>query len=150
MVGTLLSEWSFKAPELPIDSWWFLGIVLVVLVVAIWLIARLTSSVTDDIDPAEIDRQMLTAVRDLHSQGELSPDEYRSIKGRLVERMSDQLPPAGSDDSSQKTQGSEQTEGQTLNTTEEPPGASTTENKSSDSSDGGADSSTNLLDEIDS
>jgi len=82
-------------PALPVDNWWFLGFVLFVLIVCIWLVARLVPTASDDIDPAEIHRQMLTTVRELHSQGELTPEEYRSIKGHLVERLA--LQPASSD-----------------------------------------------------
>lgn len=124
MAGNLLSQWNFKIPELPFDSWWLLGVVLVVLMLAIWLIARLTASLNDDIDPAEIDRQMLTTVSDLHRQGELSPGEYRSIKGRLVERMSDQSLAADSDGSAHNGQPEKETKAQSLNTTEDPLGSS--------------------------
>lgn len=84
----ILAEWDWTSPELPVDSWWFFAVVLVLLMVFIWAIARLTTRTTDDIDPAEIDRQMLSAVSELRSQGELSPEEFRSIKSRLVERLS--------------------------------------------------------------
>ena len=93
-------EWAIP---LPIDSWWFCAVVLIVLVFAIWLIARLTTSVTEDIDPAEADRQMLTAVAELKSRGELSSEEFRSIKGRLVERLSDEAAPTKSADSTMDT-----------------------------------------------
>lgn len=92
------SQLSFQLPAmpaLPVDNWWFLGFVLFLLIVCIWLVARLVPTATDDIDPAEIHRQMLTTVRELHSQGELTPEEYRSIKGHLVERLS--LQPACTD-----------------------------------------------------
>lgn len=82
-----LAEWDWTSPELPVDSWWFFTVVLVLLVLFIWAIARLTTRTTDDIDPTEIDRQMLSAVSELRSQGELSPEEFRSIKSRLVERL---------------------------------------------------------------
>lgn len=80
-------EISKFVPELPIDSWWFFGAVLTVLIVAIALVIRFVSSKTDDIDPVEIDRQMLSSVRELTRTGEITDDEYRSIKGRLVERL---------------------------------------------------------------
>ena len=73
--------------ELPLDQWWFCVVVLIVLVFVIWAVARFTTSVTKDIDPAETDRQMLTAVRDLKTQGELTDEESRSIKSRLVDRL---------------------------------------------------------------
>lgn len=76
-------------PELPIDSWWFFGAVLAGLIIAIALVIRFVSSETDDIDPVEIDRQMLSSVRELTRTGEITEDEYRSIKGRLVDRLKD-------------------------------------------------------------
>lgn len=83
----LLAEWDWTLPDLPVDSWWFFTVVLVLLVVFIWVVARLTTHTTDDIDPAEIDRQMLSAVSELRSQGELTQEEFRSIKSRLVTRL---------------------------------------------------------------
>lgn len=80
-------EISKFIPELPIDSWWFFGSVMTGLVIAIALVIRFVSSKTDDIDPVEIDRQMLSSVRELTRTGEITDDEYRSIKGRLVERL---------------------------------------------------------------
>lgn len=80
-------EISKYIPELPVDSWWFFGAVLTALVVAIGLIIRFVSSKTDDIDLVEVDRQMLSSVRELTKTGEITDDEYRSIKGRLVERL---------------------------------------------------------------
>lgn len=122
MTCTLLADWTWEAPKLPVDNWWFLGVVLVVLIFSIWLIARLTTTATEDIDPAEADRQMLTAVNELHSQGELTIEEYRSIKGRLVTRLSDKLPSDDSEDSSQKDHLGEHPEGPTHQTTEKPVG----------------------------
>ncbi len=125
MTCTLLAEWTWEAPKLPVDSWWFLGVVLVLLVFFIWLIARLTTTVTEEIDPAEIDRQMLTAVSELHSQGELTVEEYRSIKGRLVTRLTDKTPRADSEDSTQKEHLGKGSEGPAHQTTEKPLGSET-------------------------
>ena len=80
-------EISKFIPELPIDSWWFFAAVLTGLIIAIALVIRFVSSKTDDIDPVEIDRQMLSSVRELTRTGEITDHEYRSIKGRLVERL---------------------------------------------------------------
>lgn len=112
MVFALFAEWDWTAPELPVDSWWFFAVVLVLLIFVIWGVARLTTSVTGDIDPAEIDRQMLTAVSELRSQGELTSEEYRSIKSRLVDRLSDQTSSADSEDSSHNDQQPQQNEGE--------------------------------------
>lgn len=83
----MFAGWDLPALELPVYSWWFFTIVLVLLVLFIWAVTRLTTATTEDIDPAEIDRQMLTAVSELRSRGELTNEEFRSIKGRLVERL---------------------------------------------------------------
>lgn len=99
-VFEVVAEWNFAAPELPVDNGLFCAIVLVLLVLFIWLIARFTSSATEDIDPAEVDRRMLTAVTELKSRGELTTEEYRSIKSQLVGRLSDDSSSAGGDDSS--------------------------------------------------
>lgn len=85
-----LAKWDWSSPELPVDSWWFFAVVLVVLIFFIWVVARLTATATDDMDPAEIDRQMLTAVSELRSRGEITQEEFRSIKNRLVVRLSDE------------------------------------------------------------
>ena len=84
------------------------------------MIARLTTTVTDDIDPAETDRQMLTAVNELHSQGELSEEEYRSIKGRLVTRLSNKPPPSDSEGSAQEAQVEQEIEGPQQPATDNP------------------------------
>jgi len=83
----MFAGWDIPALELPVDSWLFFTIVLVLLVLFIWAVTRLTTAGTEDIDPAEVDRQMLTAVSELRSRGELTNEEFRSIKGRLVERL---------------------------------------------------------------
>ena len=88
MRNSILAVWNWSAPKLPFDEWWFFGVALVLLVVFIWLVARLLMPTTDDVDPAEIDRQMLSAVNELRSQGELTQEEFRSIKSRLVTRLS--------------------------------------------------------------
>ena len=59
----------------------------VVLTILIWIIVRLVTGATEDVDPAEADREMLDAVNELRAQGDLSEDEFRSIKGRLVTRL---------------------------------------------------------------
>lgn len=85
---TNLLALDLPAWELP-NTWTTFAIVLVVLIFAIWAVTRLNAHTTEEIDSAEIDRQMLTAVSELRSQGELSQEEFRSIKGRLVGRIKD-------------------------------------------------------------
>ena len=69
------------------ESWLVFAIVLIALVVFIWLISRLVTRATEDPDPTEVDRQMLTTINDLHRKGNLSHEEFRSIKGQLVGRL---------------------------------------------------------------
>jgi hypothetical protein len=68
-------------------NWLPTAIGLACLVVLIWLVVRLITRVNEDADPAAIDREMLTAINELHREGDLTPDEYRSIKGQLVQRL---------------------------------------------------------------
>ncbi len=63
-------------------------IALIVLISGlIWLVIWIRSRFRDDADPAETDQQMLLQIGDLRREGDLSDEEYRSIKGRLVERL---------------------------------------------------------------
>lgn len=68
-------------------NWWPTAIGLACLVVLIWLIVRLIARANEDADPAAIDREMLMSIHELHREGDLTPDEYRSIKGQLVQRL---------------------------------------------------------------
>ena len=83
----VLSDWGFVPIPIGAESWMTFTAVLIVLIVFIWVVARLVTRVTEDSDPAETDRQMLTAINDLHRKGDLSQKEFRSIKGQLVDRL---------------------------------------------------------------
>lgn len=74
-------------PGWPVSSWFPMLIALACLVMLIWLIFHLTASVTDDTDPAESDRQMLLTVHELHREGDLTAEEFRSLKGQLMQRI---------------------------------------------------------------
>lgn len=73
----------FQAAALP-----WLGLAVLILV-AVWAAVRIRSWYRDHDDGAEAAHRMLTQFGDLHRQGALSDEEYRSIKGRLVERIDD-------------------------------------------------------------
>ena len=79
--------WGIKPIPLVIDSWVTFAAVLVVLIIFIWVVARLVTRMSEDSDPAETDRQMLTAINDLRRKGDLSQEEFRSIKGQLIDRL---------------------------------------------------------------
>jgi len=83
----VLADWGLVPIPVGTDSWVTFTAVLVVLIVFRWVVARLVTQVTEDSDPAETDRQMLTAINDLHRKGDLSQEEFRSIKGQLVDRL---------------------------------------------------------------
>lgn len=79
--------WGLRGIPIGTDSWSIFVIVLIALIIFIWLIARLVTRATEDSDPAEVDRQMLTAINDLRRKGDLPQEEFRSIKGQLIDRL---------------------------------------------------------------
>jgi uncharacterized membrane protein len=68
------------------SAWELFGLVVAILVLA-WLIVKIRSWLTGDDDPAEGDHELLVSIRELNREGDLTDDEYRSIKSRLVERL---------------------------------------------------------------
>lgn len=74
--------------QLPNFNWWQFLFAAACLVVLIWSIVRFVSRVHEDVDPAESDQEMLKAISELRRQGDLTEDEYRSIKGQILARMS--------------------------------------------------------------
>ncbi|MCH2211986.1 MAG: hypothetical protein MK110_11835 [Fuerstiella sp.] len=79
--------WGLPQVPLGTESWGVFTVVLIALMIFIWLTARLVTRATEDSDLTETDRQMLTAINDLHRKGDLSQQEFRSIKSQLVERL---------------------------------------------------------------
>lgn len=72
----------------PLVSWWPFLVATVCLVVVIWLVIQLIARVNKDTDPAEADHEMLLALSELHREGDLTAEEFRSIKSQLVHRLS--------------------------------------------------------------
>jgi uncharacterized membrane protein len=66
--------------------WAGIGLVVALLVLA-WLVYRLRAWYGDDADSTDGNHELLTHLRDLRREGEVSEEEFRSIKGRLTERM---------------------------------------------------------------
>ncbi len=60
---------------------------LVLVIVLIRLIMWIKASLREDDDPSSIDHQMLVEITEMQRQGEITEAEYRSIKGRLVDRL---------------------------------------------------------------
>jgi uncharacterized membrane protein len=66
-------------------SWgWWLALFAIVAVAA-WLLFRIRARFRDHEDPAEDKRRMLMQMGEMHRQGGLSEEEFRSIKSRLIE-----------------------------------------------------------------
>ena len=69
------------------DSLWqLLGLGAVIalgIMIMFWIRSRFRDDADSDTDP----HSMLTQIRELRREGELTDEEYRSIKGRLVERL---------------------------------------------------------------
>ena len=85
------NEW-LDLLQLPDFTWWQFLFAATCLVVLIWSIVRFVSRVHEDVDPAESDQDMLSAISELRREGDLTEDEYRSIKSQLVGRMSTTFP----------------------------------------------------------
>ncbi len=66
----------------------FLGLVLVV-GIGIWVVSWIRSRLADDEGSQAGDHRLLSQIADLREQGDLTDEEYRSIKGRLVKRLDD-------------------------------------------------------------
>jgi hypothetical protein len=68
-------------------TWYdWLGLILLVAAAA-WLIVKLKSLFQDRDDPAARDQGLLSGIGDLHTQGDLTDEEYRLIKGQLATRI---------------------------------------------------------------
>lgn len=60
-----------------------------VLLLAAWAISRIRARYRGHADRDAIDSQLLMRMRELEREGVLTEEEFRSIKGRLGDRMSD-------------------------------------------------------------
>jgi len=70
---------------------------LLLLVLAAWLIFRIRARFRDRADSTADDQQMLLQLGDLRREGDLSEEEYRSIKGKLTLRTDDPARRTGPD-----------------------------------------------------
>ena len=66
----------------------FIGLGILI-AVSIALTLRIRQRFHGNDDPAEVDHQMLLQIKELRREGDLTDEEFRSIKGRLVERIDD-------------------------------------------------------------
>ena len=78
---------EFLRVHLPqIMLWVAIGVVL--LAVGVFIIRRFPKGEEDD---KLVTSDMMDAFRDLHARGQLSDDEYRSIKTKLATRLKEEL-----------------------------------------------------------
>lgn len=66
----------------------FLAVTAVLITVGVYLVARVRTWYQQSPPPAN---ELLTNFRELHSKGELSDEEYRTIKSMLAERLQEEL-----------------------------------------------------------
>ncbi len=68
-------------------------------IVLIWMVIRVRAWYRDGEDTEAADEQMLFQLDDLHREGDLSQDEYRSIKSQIIKRMEGAAEAAQDDES---------------------------------------------------
>ena len=95
MVYLYQYDWSvIPASAGPLANGLVLTIVVSVLALA-WLLYRLRTRFRGREDPAEHDRRLMMQMGELHRQGGLSDEEFRSIKSRLIETVDDSTRSSG-------------------------------------------------------
>lgn len=66
---------------------WQWLVLIVVMIILVRLVVRIKASLRKDDDPSSVDHQMLVEITELQRRGEITGTEYRSIKGRLIDRL---------------------------------------------------------------
>ena len=66
-------------------TWTWVGLIVALLVLA-WIASRVRAWFHEDDDPADATDRMLSEIREIYADGDLSDEEFRSIKGRLMQR----------------------------------------------------------------
>ncbi len=72
----------------PLGSWLEFLIATVCLVTVVIAIIQLIARANKETDPAEAEREMLLTLSELYRQGDLTNEEFRSIKGQILQRLS--------------------------------------------------------------
>lgn len=67
------------------SAWTWIGLIVAILVLA-WIVVRVRAWYRDDEDHAENARRLLSEIQEMYDEGELSQEEFRSIKGRLTKQ----------------------------------------------------------------
>jgi hypothetical protein len=68
------------------SAWTWIGLFFALLVLA-WAVSRIRAWFREDDDPVGNTQEMLSEIREMYVEGDLSEEEFRSIKGRLTERV---------------------------------------------------------------
>ncbi len=68
-------------------SWYWWVILFAVVALAVWLLFRIRARFRGHEDPAEDDHRLLMQIGEMHREGGLSEEEFRSIKSRLIEPL---------------------------------------------------------------
>lgn len=80
--------------DMRVIVYWVAGLAMVV-AVCVYLIGKFRGSFREsDLGPSNL----MTNFRDLHSQGELTDEEYRNIKAKLATQLQESLEKAGKDE----------------------------------------------------
>lgn len=81
----LLAERTDFRELLSVSAWTWIGLIVAILVLA-WIVVRVRAWYRDDEDHAENARRLLSEIQEMYDEGELSQEEFRSIKGRLTKQ----------------------------------------------------------------
>jgi uncharacterized membrane protein len=65
--------------------WTWIGLIVAIVVLA-WIVVRARAWYRDDEDHAENAQRLLSEIQEMYDEGELSQEEFRSIKGRLTKQ----------------------------------------------------------------
>lgn len=63
--------------------WTWIGLIVAIMVLA-WIVFRVRDWYREDDDRAENARNLLSEIQEMYDEGDLSEEEFRSIKGRLT------------------------------------------------------------------
>ncbi|MEZ6045561.1 MAG: hypothetical protein R3C11_08285 [Planctomycetaceae bacterium] len=73
------------------DSWYLYAGLLLAVIGMIWVIIQLRTRLRDDTDRMADHWQLLQQMQEMHREGDLTEEEYRSIKGRLISQNEELL-----------------------------------------------------------
>jgi len=105
------SEWQKLVSrffEAGILEWLSFFATILAFAVILWLVFRIRAWLSDDVDAAESEQELLIQMMEMHREGDLSEEEYRSIKHRLAVRLRSTSPAAMSNTVAESKQSTSQ------------------------------------------